>query len=51
MQGAVAPRFSRTPGEISGPPARAGQHTDEILTQMDRSEADIQQYHAAGVVR
>jgi alpha-methylacyl-CoA racemase len=25
------PRFDRTPGEISGPPPVAGQHTDEIL--------------------
>ena len=26
-----APRFSRTPAEIAGPAAHAGQHTDEVL--------------------
>ena len=30
-QPAPAPRFSRTPGEISRPPAYAGQHTREVL--------------------
>ena len=29
----AAPRFSRTPGAIQGPPAHAGQHTDEILAE------------------
>jgi alpha-methylacyl-CoA racemase len=28
-----APRFSRTPGEITRPPAHAGQHTDEVLAE------------------
>jgi alpha-methylacyl-CoA racemase len=27
-----APRFSRTASEVSGPPAHAGQHTDEVLS-------------------
>jgi alpha-methylacyl-CoA racemase len=31
VQPAPAPRFSRTPGAIQGPPARAGEHTDEVL--------------------
>ena len=30
-QPAPAPRFSRTPGEIQGPAAVAGEHTDETL--------------------
>ncbi|WP_344212601.1 CaiB/BaiF CoA-transferase family protein [Kribbella sancticallisti] len=30
-QAAPAPRFSRTPSELSEPPARAGQHTREAL--------------------
>ena len=30
-QPAPAPRFSRTPGEIQGPAAVAGAHTDETL--------------------
>ena len=29
-----APRFGRTPGEIRRPPAHAGQHTDEVLTEV-----------------
>ncbi len=31
LQPAPAPRFSRTPCRISGPPPHAGQHTDEAL--------------------
>jgi len=31
LQPGPAPRFSRTPGEISSPPAHAGQHTDQAL--------------------
>jgi alpha-methylacyl-CoA racemase len=31
MQPAPAPRFSRTAGEVSRPPAQAGQHSQEIL--------------------
>jgi alpha-methylacyl-CoA racemase len=30
-QPAPAPRFSRTPGAVQGPPARPGEHTDEVL--------------------
>ncbi|GIK47961.1 MAG: CoA transferase [Hyphomonadaceae bacterium] len=31
VQPAPAPRFSRTPGEVQGPPAKVGAHTDEVL--------------------
>ena len=31
VQPAPAPRLSRTPGEVSGPPTRPGQHTREAL--------------------
>ncbi|HET9441933.1 MAG TPA: CaiB/BaiF CoA-transferase family protein [Acidimicrobiales bacterium] len=31
VQPAPAPRFSRTPGAVAGPPARAGRHTEEGL--------------------
>jgi alpha-methylacyl-CoA racemase len=31
VQPAPAPRFSRTPGAISGPPAAPGAHTEEVL--------------------
>ena len=39
-QPAPAPRFSRTPGEISRPPAHVGQHTDEVLTDWLGADAD-----------
>ncbi|MBC8196013.1 MAG: CoA transferase [Acidimicrobiia bacterium] len=31
VQPGPAPRLSRTPGEVQGPPAHPGQHSDEIL--------------------
>jgi alpha-methylacyl-CoA racemase len=33
VQPSPAPRFSRTPGGIAGPPAHAGQHTHEVLVE------------------
>jgi len=33
VQPAPAPRFSATPGAIQRPPARPGQHTDEVLAE------------------
>jgi alpha-methylacyl-CoA racemase len=33
VQPAPAPRFSATPGAVQRPPAHAGQHTDEVLTE------------------
>jgi len=30
-QPAPAPRFSRTPPEVARPPARAGEHGDQVL--------------------
>ncbi len=38
----AAPRFSRTPGAIAGPPAHAGQHTDEVLAEAGFSPDEIQ---------
>ena len=34
LQPAPAPRFSRTPGAIQGPPPVPGAHTDEILAEL-----------------
>jgi alpha-methylacyl-CoA racemase len=34
LQPAPAPRFSRTPGAIQGPPPLPGEHTDEILDKL-----------------
>jgi alpha-methylacyl-CoA racemase len=40
VQPAPAPRFSRTAGEIQGPPARPGAHTEAVMTECgyDREE-------------
>jgi alpha-methylacyl-CoA racemase len=32
VQPAPAPRFSRTPGEVQGPPAKVGAHTEDVLS-------------------
>ena len=51
MQPAPAPRFSRTPGDVQRPPAHAGQHTDEILTDWLDADADrIAKLRADGAV-
>jgi len=41
LQPGPAPRFSRTPCEISGPPPHAGQHTDEALADWGIPAAEI----------
>jgi alpha-methylacyl-CoA racemase len=46
----AAPRFSRTPGGIQGPPAHAGQHTDEVLAEAGLSADDIAALRASGAV-
>jgi alpha-methylacyl-CoA racemase len=47
-QPAPAPRFSRTPGAIGGPPATAGAHTREVLAEL--GFADVDELLAAGAV-
>jgi alpha-methylacyl-CoA racemase len=47
-QPAPAPRFSRTPGAIGGPPALAGAHTREVLTGLGFT--DVDELLAAGAV-
>jgi alpha-methylacyl-CoA racemase len=42
-QPAPAPRFSRTPCEISAPPPHAGQHTDEVLGDWGFDVSEIAQ--------
>ncbi|HEY7489000.1 MAG TPA: CaiB/BaiF CoA-transferase family protein [Streptosporangiaceae bacterium] len=39
-QPAPAPRFSRTPGAIGGPPALPGQHSREVLTELGFTDVD-----------
>jgi len=41
VQAAPAPRFSRTTCSVSRPPAHAGQHTDEALSDWGLSPAEI----------
>jgi alpha-methylacyl-CoA racemase len=51
VQPAPAPRFSRTPGDVQRPPAHAGQHTEEILTDWLGADTDrIAKLRADGAV-
>jgi alpha-methylacyl-CoA racemase len=51
-QPAPTPRFSRTAVEVARPPAHAGQHTDEVLTDwLDFGTADVAKLREAGAVR
>ena len=40
-QPAPAPRFSRTPVEVQGPPPKAGEHTREALADWGLSREEI----------
>ncbi len=50
VQPAPAPRFSGTPPEISSPPARPGEHTDQILADLGFSSDEIGALHESGAV-
>jgi alpha-methylacyl-CoA racemase len=47
----VGPRFSRTPGAISQPPAHPGQHTEQVLADWGFSGAEIAKLREAGAIR
>lgn len=49
-QPAPAPRFSRTPGRIAGPPPRVGEHSAEVLVDWGFSSAEVEGLRAAGVI-
>lgn len=49
-QPAPAPRFSRTPGGIAGPPVLAGHDTDEVLAEAGFSPAEIAALRESGAV-
>jgi alpha-methylacyl-CoA racemase len=51
VQPAPAPRFSRTRPEVVRPPARAGEHTDEVLLAWGFSSDDVQQLRSGGAIR
>jgi alpha-methylacyl-CoA racemase len=51
VQPAPAPRFSRTAPEVSGPPAAAGEHTDEALEDWGFSAGEVAKFREAGAVR
>ena len=51
IQPAPAPRFSRTPGAITMPPAHAGQHTAEALTDWGFSPADVAKLAETGAIK
>ncbi|MCB0963841.1 MAG: CoA transferase [Acidimicrobiales bacterium] len=50
VQPAPAPRFSRTPGGVRRPPAHAGQHTDEVLTDFGFSPERIADLRASNAI-
>ncbi|MFN0091035.1 MAG: CaiB/BaiF CoA transferase family protein [Acidimicrobiales bacterium] len=50
VQPAPAPRFSRTPSEISRRPPTPGEHTDEALAEWGLDPAEIAGLRAAGAV-
>jgi len=49
-QPAPAPRFSRTPGAIAGPPPKAGADGEAILAERGFSAARIEALKAAGAI-
>jgi alpha-methylacyl-CoA racemase len=50
VQPAPSPRFSKTPGAIQRPPAFAGQHTDEVLSEWGFDSARIAKLRDAGAI-
>ncbi len=50
VQPAPAPRLSRTPGEVGGPPPAPGQHTEEALADWGFSLQDITDLKAAEAI-
>ena len=51
VQPAPAPRFSRTPSEISAPPSRPGEHTDLVLADWGFSPETINQLRETAAIR
>ncbi|MDT3443271.1 MULTISPECIES: CaiB/BaiF CoA-transferase family protein [unclassified Pseudofrankia] len=51
VQPAPAPRFSRTPPAVAGPPPAPGQHTDEALADWGFSAQEVSHLRTAVAVR
>jgi alpha-methylacyl-CoA racemase len=49
-QPAPPPPFSRTPSAIQGPPAVAGEHTQEALRDWGFSAAELEQLRQCGAI-
>lgn len=49
-QPGVAPRLSRTPGQVESPPPQPGQHTEEALADWGVGSGEADTLRAAGVV-
>jgi alpha-methylacyl-CoA racemase len=49
-QPAPAPRFSRTPSAVRGPPPVSGEHTRSVLLESGFSAADIERLVQAGAI-
>ncbi len=50
VQPAPAPRFSRTPGAVAGPPAAPGQHTDAALADWGFSAEEVAALRRSGAI-
>jgi alpha-methylacyl-CoA racemase len=50
IQPNAAPRFSRTPATIKGPPPEPGEHSEEALAQWGFDEDEINRLREAGIV-
>ncbi len=50
VQPAPAPRFSATPASVQRPPAHAGQHTDEVLSEWGLEADRIAKLREAGAI-
>jgi alpha-methylacyl-CoA racemase len=50
VQPAPAPRLSRTPASVAGPPPRPGQHTDEVLAAWQHTPEEIARLRRVGAV-
>ncbi|MBV8774279.1 MAG: CoA transferase [Deltaproteobacteria bacterium] len=49
-QPAPAPRFSRTPSAIQGPPAVPGEHTEQALSDWGFSSTELQNLRSCGAI-